>query len=140
MSRRLLCMLLLLAWAAPALTDQAAADPAVEEPPHQEYLYYRDVMVPQFQKLREFFDMPDRPGHYEVTMVSDAIGPLTFRLVRVHGDHEKTVAQKRSYRVGDHQFQSAFDNPQGADDLLVEISNSNPAIAAKVSVYVVELP
>ncbi|HXH72770.1 MAG TPA: hypothetical protein VNI58_08165 [Mariprofundaceae bacterium] len=139
MAGRLLRALLLLAWAIPALPCQAAADPAVDEP-HQEYLYYRDVMVPQFQKLREFFDMPDRPGHYEVTMVSDAIGPLTFRLVRVHGDHEVTVAQKRSYHVGDHQFQYGFDNPHGADDLLVEIANSNPAVAAKVSVYVVELP
>lgn len=106
----------------------------------KDYLYYRDVMVPQFQKLREFFDMPDRPGHYEVTLVSDAVGPLTFRLVRVQGDHETTVMQKRSYKVGDHQFQSRFDNPDGDDDLLVEISNSNPAVAAKVSVYVVELP
>jgi len=106
----------------------------------KEYLYYRDVMVPQFQKLREFFDMPDRPGHYEVTMVSDAVRPLSFRLVRVQGDHEITVVQKRSYKVGDHQFQSRFDNPKGEDDLLVEISNSNPAVAAKVSVYVVELP
>jgi len=106
----------------------------------QDYLYYRDVMVPQFQKLREFFDMPDRAGHYEVTMVSDAVGPLTFKLVRVHGEHEETVMQKRSYHVGDHQFQSAFENPEGVDDLLVEIANSNPAVAAKVSVYVVELP
>lgn len=114
------------------ISEQASAE--------QDYLYYRDVMVPQFQKLREFFDMPDRAGHYEVTMVSDAVGPLTFKLVRVRGDHEVTLVQKRSYRVGDHQFQSAFENPEGADDLLVEIANSNPAAAAKVSVYVVELP
>jgi len=106
----------------------------------QDYLYQRDVTVPAYQTLREFFDMPNRPGHYEVTMVSDAIGPLTFKLIRVHGEHETTQASKRSYNVGSHEFQHGFDNPKGADDLMVEIANSNPAAKAKVTVFVVELP
>jgi len=105
-----------------------------------DYLYYRDANVPPFQKSREFFDMPNRPGTYEVTMVSDTVGPLTFRVVRVHGDHEETIQQKRSYKIGVHEFQARFNNPAGADDLIVEIANSNPATVAKVAVFVVELP
>jgi len=104
------------------------------------YLYYRDANVPQFQKSREFFDMPNRSGFFEVTLVSDSAGPLTFRIVRVHGDTETTEIQQRSYRVGNHEFQARFDNVSGEDDLIVEISNSNPLVAAKVSVFVVELP
>ncbi|WP_232726406.1 hypothetical protein [Mariprofundus ferrinatatus] len=105
-----------------------------------DYLYYRDANVPPFQKSREFFDMPDRPGIYEVTMVSDTVGPLTFRVVRVHGDKEETQQQSRSYKIGAHEFQARFNNPSGADDLIVEIANSNPAAVAKVAVFVVELP
>lgn len=106
----------------------------------QDYLYQRDVIVPAYQTLREFFDMPNRPGHYEVTLFSDAVGPLTFRVLRVRGEHESTLGSKRSYVVGSHEFQQKFDNPHGQDDLLVEMSNSNPAAKAKVTVYVVELP
>lgn len=106
----------------------------------KDYLYYRDANVPQFQKSREFFDMPDRPGSYDVTMVSDNIGPLTFRIVRVTGDHEVTEVQRRSYDIGNHEFNARFDNPSGKDDLIVEIANSNPAVSAMVSVIVVELP
>jgi len=105
----------------------------------QDYLYYRDANVPPFQKSREFFDMPDRPGHYEVTMISENIGPLTFRMVQVRGEQEKTVVLQRSYSAGNHEFQALFDNPSGNDDLIVEIANSNPVATAKVSVYVVEL-
>lgn len=105
-----------------------------------DYLYYRDANVPPFQKSREFFDMPDRPGLYEVTMVSDTVGPLTFRVVRVSGDHEETMLQRRSYKIGAHEFQARFNNPDGNDDLIVEIANSNPAAVAKVAVFVVELP
>ncbi len=105
----------------------------------KDYLYYRDANVPPFQKSREFFDMPDRPGVYEVTMVSESIGPLTFRLVRVTGEREQTVVQQRSYRVGNHEFQARFDNKSGKDDLIVEIANSNPVVAATVSVVVVEI-
>jgi len=105
----------------------------------KEYLYQRDVEVPAFQTLREFFDMPDRPGAYLVTMVSEAIGPLTFRVLRARGDAEHVIRRKRSYHVKSHEFQVRFDNPRGADDLIVEISNSNPAAGAKVSVFVVEL-
>lgn len=133
----LLCLLSapILAGAAPvdtASTGTAAAP--------QQYIYDRDVIVPPYQTLREFFDMPNRPGHYEVTLVSEAIGPLTFKVIRVKGDHEIIQGSKRSYSVGSHDFQEPFDNPKGADDLMVEISNSNPASKAKVTVYVVELP
>ncbi len=107
---------------------------------HKDYLYYRDVIVPAFQKLREFFDMPNRPGRYEVTMFSDAFGPLTFRVLRVREEHEHQVVQRRSWHAGAHEFQQAFPNPAGKDDLIVEIANSNPLAPAKVSVYVVELP
>jgi len=106
----------------------------------QEYLYQRDVTVPAYQTLREFFDMPNRPGKYEVTMVSDSMGPLTFRVLRVRGEHEKTVKRMRSYHMDSHDFNAEFDNPDGKDDLIVEIANSNPATSARVSVIVVELP
>ncbi|WP_236075252.1 hypothetical protein [Mariprofundus sp. EBB-1] len=106
----------------------------------EEYLYNRDANVPPFQKSREFFDMPDRKGFFEVTMVSDSVGPLTFRIVRVRGEVENIQVQRRSYSVGSHMFQTRFDNASGQDDLIVEVSNSNPAILAKVSVFVVELP
>jgi len=106
----------------------------------KEYLYFRDANVPPFQKSREFFDMPNRKGFFEVTLVSDSVGPLTFRIVRVKGDVETTQVQKRSYHVGNHEFQTRFDNVSGQDDLIVEIANSNPATVAKVSVFVVELP
>lgn len=105
-----------------------------------EYLYQRDVTVPAYQTLREFFDMPNRPGKYEVTLVSDSIGPLTFRILRVRGEHEQTVKRMRSYRMKSHEFQAPFNNPRGTDDLIVEIANSNPAVNARVSVYVVEVP
>ncbi len=105
-----------------------------------EYLYQRDVTVPAFQTLREFFDMPNRPGNYEVTLVSDSLGPLTFRIIRVRGEREDTLKQARSYHIRSHEFQASFNNPNGAYDLIVEISNSNPATGAKVSVFVVELP
>lgn len=117
-----------------------ASHPAVAAGEQQDYLYQRDVTIPAYQTLREFFDMPNRPGHYEVTLFSDAIGPLTFRVIRVRGEHESTLGSKRSYRVGSHEFQQRFDNMRGDDDLMVEMSNSNPAAKAKVTVYVVELP
>ncbi len=105
----------------------------------QDYLYYRDVNIPPYQKLREFFDMPDRPGRYEVSVFSEGIGPLTFRVLRVRGEHEHLIVRRRSYRLGNHGFQAPFGNPAGDDDLIVEIANSNPLLTAKVSVYVVEL-
>lgn len=106
----------------------------------QDYLYQRDVTVPAYQTLREFFDMPNRPGNYEVTLLSEGIGPLTFRVTRVRGEHESLIGSKRSYRVGAHDFQQRFNNPEGEDDLMVEISNSNPAATARVTMFVVELP
>ncbi|MDQ6996715.1 MAG: hypothetical protein Q9M82_04545 [Mariprofundus sp.] len=125
----LLALLLPVGWAFAA--DSLAYD--------KDYLYYRDANVPPFQKSREFFDMPNRPGSYIVTMTSESVGPLTFRIVRVRGEREKTEIQRRSYKVGDHEFQAQFDNPSGADDLIVEISNSNPVAIATVSVIVVEV-
>lgn len=113
---------------------------AVSAQGEQSYLYQRDVNIPAYQTLREFFDMPDRPGKYEVTLVSDSMGPLTFRILRVRDEQEKTVKRMRSYQMKSHEFQAAFNNPQGMDDLIVEIANSNPAVAAKVTVFVVELP
>lgn len=104
------------------------------------YLYYRDANVPQFQKSREFFDMPNRSGIYEVTLVSESVGPLTFRIARVQDEKETTLAQARSYKVGNHDFHARFDNLNGTDDLIVEIANSNPVSAAQVAVIVVELP
>lgn len=106
----------------------------------QEYLYQRDVTVPAYQTLREFFDMPDRPGTYEVTLISDSMGPLTFRILRVRGEHEQTVKRMRSYHMKSHEFHATFNNPRGQDDLIVEMANSNPAANARVSVFVVELP
>jgi len=132
--RRLLGLMLLACVMSSALATSASG---IEI--DKDYLYYRDANVPPFQKSREFFDMPNRPGSYEVTMVSESIGPLTFRLVRVTGEREQTVVQKRSYRAGNHEFQARFDNMSGEDDLIVEISNSNPVVAATVSVVVVEI-
>jgi len=106
----------------------------------QDYLYQRDVTVPAYQTLREFFDMPNRPGKYEVDLVSDSMGPLTFRVLRVRGEHEKTVKRMRSYHMKSHDFQTPFNISNGTDDLIVEIANSNPATSAKVTVLVVELP
>jgi len=105
----------------------------------KEYLYSRDAIVPPFQKSREFFDMPNRPGNYEVIMVSENIGPLTFRMVRARGEHEKTLVQRRSYRAGNHEFEAYFNNLSGNDDLIVEIANSNPVASATVSVFVIEI-
>ncbi|MBL1352694.1 MAG: hypothetical protein COA61_005070 [Zetaproteobacteria bacterium] len=106
----------------------------------QDYLYYRDVNVAPYQNLREFFDMPDRSGHYQVTLVSDSIGPLTFDVRRVEGEKETHLQKTRSYAIGDHEFHAVFKNMMGNDDLIVEIANSNPVFGAKVSVIVVELP
>ncbi|MDQ6952800.1 MAG: hypothetical protein Q9M15_04650 [Mariprofundaceae bacterium] len=106
----------------------------------QDYLYYRDVNVAPYQNLREFFDMPDRSGRYQVTLVSDSIGPLTFDVRRVEGEKETHLQKTRSYAIGDHEFHAVFKNMMGNDDLIVEIANSNPVFGAKVSVIVVELP
>ncbi len=104
------------------------------------YLYYRDVSIPAFQNMREFFNLPNRPGKYQVTLVSDAIGPLTFRILRAEEDLEQEIKQQRSYSIGDHEFHLPFDNPNGKFDLIVEMANSNPVGSAKVSVIVVEQP
>jgi len=107
---------------------------------NQDYLYYRDVNVAPYQNLREFFDMPNRSVHYQVTLVSDSIGPLTFDVRRVLDEKETHIQIERSYAIGDHEFHVQFKNPTGKDDLIVEIANSNPIFSAKVSVIVVELP
>lgn len=106
----------------------------------QNYLYYRDANVPPFQKSREFFDMPNRPGKYGITLVSYDMGPMTFQVLRVDEDVEKIIKVHRSYSLNDHEFYMLFDNPDGKFDLIVEIANSNPVNRAKVSVIVVEEP
>ncbi|RMH53072.1 MAG: hypothetical protein D6682_00175 [Zetaproteobacteria bacterium] len=105
-----------------------------------EYLYYRDVVIPPFKSMREFFDLPDRRGSYEVTVVSDSLGPLTFRVLRVQGEAERLEVRRRSYRIQNHLFQAAFDNRGGKDDLMVVIDNANPLQSARVSLYVIEPP
>jgi len=105
-----------------------------------EYLYYRDIVIPPFKSMREFFDLPNRSGNYEVTLVSEAIGPLTFRLLRVQDEHQHLAIKNRSYSIEDHQFEASFANSTGKDDLIVIIDNSNPLMSAEVSVYVIEPP
>ena len=107
---------------------------------HKDYLYFRDANVPPFQKSREFFDMPDRPGQYGITLVSDDVGPLTFRILRVEDDVEKLIKHHRSYSLKNHEFSMRFENPKGKYDLIVEIANSNPLSRSSVSVIVVEEP
>ncbi len=106
----------------------------------QKYLYFRDITIPAFQNMREFFNLPDRKGNYQVTLVSDSIGPLTFRIIRAEEDIEKEIKRLRSYSIGDHEFHLPFANEEGTFDLIVEMANSNPVSSAKVSVIVVELP
>jgi len=129
---RLFACLLVLMLCAPTMSSRASEA--------QDYLYERDIKVPAYQTMREFFDMPNRPGNYEVSLFSDSVGPLTLRVLRVKGPHEHIISKTRSYHVGSHSFQQVFDNPRGVDDLIVEISNSNPAAAAIITIYVVELP
>jgi len=105
-----------------------------------EYLYYRDVVIPPFKSMREFFDLPDRSGSYEVTVVSDSLGPLTFRVLRVRDEAERLEVRRRSYRIQNHLFQAPFDNRSGKDDLIVIIDNANPLQSARVSLYVIEPP
>jgi hypothetical protein len=116
------------------------AGAAVAGDTHKDYLYFRDANVPPFQKSREFFDMPDRPGNYGITLVSDDVGPLTFRILRVEDDVEKLIKHHRSYNLKDHEFSMRFANPKGKYDLIVEIANSNPLSRSSVSVIVVEEP
>jgi hypothetical protein len=113
---------------------------AVAGDTNQDYLYFRDAHVPPFQKSREFFDMPDRPGDYGITLVSDDIGPLTFRILRAEDDVETLIKQHRSYSLKNHEFNMRFVNPKGTYDLIVEIANSNPVSRANVAVIVVEEP
>jgi len=107
---------------------------------NNEYLYYRDLNVPAYQNLREFFDLPNRPGNYQITLISDALGPLTFRIIRAQEDHETVLENHRSYQLKDHEFHMNYPNPEGKFDLIVEIANSNPTGSAKVSVIVTEPP
>lgn len=105
-----------------------------------EYLYFRESSIAPYQNMREFFDMPNRPGTYEVTLLSDAMSPLTFHLIRSHdGEDGKTLKKKRSFHLGDHNFHYYFTNPKGEDDLVVEVANSNPTMKANVSIVVTEL-
>ena len=116
------------------------AGTAMADDMHKDYLYFRDANIPPFQKSREFFDMPDRPGYYGITLISDDVGPLTFRILQVEDDVEKLINQHRSYSLENHEFHMNFENPEGKYDLIVEIANSNPLSRASVSVIVVEEP
>ena len=127
MIRALACLLLLTL----SMPMQAAAE-------EKEYLYYRDVTMPAFQNMREFFNLPNRKGNYQVTLVSDSFGPLTFRIIRAEEEVEQEIKRQRSYSISDHEFHFPFANPEGKYDLLVEMANSNPAGSAQVSVIVVE--
>jgi len=129
MKRLSLLLLLLLSFSSPLAADEI-----------KEYLYFRDITVPAFQNLREFFNLPNRPGEYQVTLVSDAIGPLTFRILQAEEDVETEIKKQRSYRFGEHEFHLPFNNQSGKLDLIVEMANSNPITIAKISVIVVELP
>lgn len=118
------------------------AMPAMAAGEHKDdFLYYREVNLAPYQHLREFFDIPNRAGVYDVTLVSDSLGPLTFAVLRVskEDDIEVLVRKKRSYHINNHEFHATFKNLKDTDDLLVEITNSNPLWAANVSVIVIEL-
>ncbi len=106
----------------------------------KEYLYFKTMTIAPYQNMREFFDMPDRAGQYEVSVLSDAMTPLTLHIVRMQGDEEKTIKKQRSYHLGDHHLQYQFHNPKGLYDLAVEVANSNPTMKITVSIIVVESP
>jgi len=114
--------------------SESTADAAEQK----EYLYFRDVTIPAFQNMREFFNLPNRAGKYEVRLLSDSVGPLTFRIIRAEEDIEKEIKRHRSYNIDDHEFHLSFINPEGKYDLIVEMANSNPISAALVTVIVVE--
>jgi len=106
----------------------------------KEYLYFKTMTIAPYQNMREFFDMPDRAGQYQVSVLSDAMTPLTLHIVRMQGDEEKTIKKQRSFHLGEHHLQYQFDNPKGMYDLAVEVANSNPTMKITVSIIVVELP
>ena len=137
MKTTLTICLLLAGLLLPCTTHAADSQDGVSQ---QNYLYYRDANVPPFQKSREFFDMPNRPGRYGITLVSYDMGPLTFQVLQVDEDIEKMIKFHRSYSLNDHEFHMVFNNPDGKFDLIVEIANSNPLSRARVSVIVVEEP
>lgn len=128
--KRIVLSLLFIIIAAPLATAHADEQ--------KEYLYFRDVTIPPFQNMREFFNLPNRPGKYEVRLLSDSVGPLTFRIVRAEEEIEKEIDRHRSYNIDDHEFHLAFLNPEGKYDLIVEMANSNPISAALVTIIVVE--
>ena len=104
----------------------------------KEYLYFRDVTIAPYQNMREFFDLPDRQGRYEIHVISEAMAPLTLKLIRLQGEKESVFVTKRSFHLGDHQFKFHFSNPTGKDDLAIEVANSNPTMAAKASMIIIE--
>lgn len=107
---------------------------------HNDYMYDRDLTIPPFHSQRQYFDLPDHPGNYEITLVSESVGPLTFKVMQVHGLREVTLKQYRSYHIHNHDFHLNFHDTDGQTDLAVDIANSNPAASAKVTVIVVQLP
>jgi len=115
----------------------SVAESSAEE--EKDYLYYREITIAPYQNMREFFDLPDRPGVYDVTLLSQAMTPLTFHLIRLHGEEEKSVKKNRSFRLGNHRFEYRMNNPKGDLDLAVEVANSNPTMKVQVSIVVVEI-
>jgi|UPI0003787BCE hypothetical protein len=115
----------------------SVAEATAEE--EKDYLYYREISIAPYQNMREFFDLPDRAGVYDVTLLSQAMTPLTFHLIRLHGDEEKSVKKKRSFHLGNHRFEYHMNNPKGDLDLAVEVANSNPTMKVKVIIVVVEI-
>ncbi len=128
-----LCVLLLTGLPFVMLMPQAMAAGS-----DKEYLYFRDVTIAPYQNMREFFDLPDRRGRYEIHVISEAMAPLTLKLIRLRGEEESVFVTKRSFHLGDHQFKFHFSNPTGKDDLAIEVANSNPTMAARASMIIIE--
>jgi len=130
---RLTCFTLLLIIFVLGVTEASATEEK------NDYLYYREITIAPYQNMREFFDLPDHAGVYDVTLLSQAMTPLTFHLIRLHGDEEKSLKKKRSYHLGNHRFEYRMNNPKGDLDLAVEVANSNPTMKVKVTIVVVEI-
>jgi len=102
------------------------------------FVYQREIKVPPFQRVHEVFELPARPAKYDVAMLSDSLGPLTFRVLQLSGSGERELLNKRSLKLSNHQIYTSFYNPGGEYKLVVEIANSNPASIAHVTVIVGE--
>ncbi len=102
------------------------------------YLYFREITIAPYQNMREFFDLPDHPGHYDIQVLSEAMTPLTVHVIRLRDEQETIFARKRSFHLGNHRFQFHFTNDRGSDDLAIEVANSNPTRKVTVSMIIIE--